>query len=656
MAGTVAKMHPYNSGPKSDGFHMNPTAKITRNMEEGDILNQLSDSKFNRRAEIIEQLRKAARNNGGKLPFADQHAIFRGFAMALADPDWDVRNQCVQLINELIPNLDNLDGCMAIVMPRLVPNMGDSKITIRRAVIQTLHVYMKNTYDMQQLLRAIVRHGLDNSESHIKKEAIIALPMLFTPEFSSEDFYEITQSLAKKLLDVSGDSIQQHALLAMDKIQNLVGDTVFNGYLQKLSPPIRKHYFKLNGTEQPFSVSGGSSQRSNIPDFRPGDSVAFTAFDNYMGTSNGHETQIHIPSSRETFEFGVIPSHIMDKMRDQGNFRVRAQAVEELKLTLREMDEHTAHAMYPHVHSFIAFLKTLLDDSNFKITTVTLEIIGFLVHKQGQSIKPHLKSLIGVLTKPMSDSKIVIRQSIMKVIMQLMQILSPKDVLGIICENLSHRNSRVRQETLNIVIASLLTFPSYDFDLSELCKKVAHTLVDPKRQVRQAALECFAAIASNLGAGKLQPLVAAVDAVELSTDGDGVMAAVQARLARRILPKLNLEGLVEYATPVPSSAGSRGGSVNLPPGADIEWILAASGPINGSARSGRSDMEIESVVSTAGRSARSTPAPPITDNQGLGPTPRRYMSAGKGKNRLPWDETDSMEQREKGNSASVRRL
>ena len=620
---------------------MNPSGIIPRNMEGDDVYRQLTDSKHNRRAEVIEQLRTSSRKNGGRLPFEDPKTIFRGFAMALSDPDWEVRYQCIQLISDLIPHFEgNLDACMQIVMPRFVPNIGDSKITIRRAVIQTLHVYMQNTSNVQQVFKWIVQYGLESSQSHVRKEAIIALPMLFTPEFSRADYFEITQSLAKKLVDTSGDNaVPQHALLSMDKIKGLVGDSAFNKYVQKLSPSLQRYYNKMAGKEQPFSMSTApNSHRDNKPDFTS-DPQGYSAVDSYSAPENGHTGRVHAPSSSGNgYEYGVIPSQIITKLQDQSNFRVRATAVEELKMTMHSLDERSNHIMAPYVANFIFFLRTLLDDSNFKITTVTLEIIELLVDKQAQLIKPHVKNLVHTLTKPMGDTKIVIRQAIMKVIIKLMQILSPKDVLIVICENLSHRNSRVRQETLNIIIASVITFPSYDFDLSELCQKIAHTLVDPKRQVRQAALECFAVIASNLGAGKLQPLVAAVDSVELSYDGDGVMAAVQARLARRILPKLNLEGLVEYATPVPSSAGVRGASVSLPPGADIEWILSASGSIGGSARSNRSDMmELESVVSSAASSARNTPAPPANDPPSHGPTPRRYMSAGRGKNRLPWD-------------------
>ncbi|XP_077995867.1 TOG array regulator of axonemal microtubules protein 1-like [Glandiceps talaboti] len=223
----------------------------------------------------------------------------------------------------------------------------------------------------------------------------------------------------------------------------------------------------------------------------------------------------------------------------------------------------------------------------------------------------------------------------MKVLMDLMQILTPKPVLNLLSDCLQHRNSRVREEALNVVIASLLTFPSYDFDLGQLCQTIAHTLVDPKRRVRQASLEAFAVLAQAMGPGRLQPLVSAVDSVELSMEGDGVMGAVQARLARRQLPRLNEDGMVEYSNPLPASATTRGS----PPSADIEWILAAAGGGSSSARDRHSDHSRELPQPMSARSTSGS-----SENTGPTPAPRRYHSAGRNrKNKLPWEELPSEE-------------
>lgn len=197
-----------------------------------------------------------------------------------------------------------------------------------------------------------------------------------------------------------------------------------------------------------------------------------------------------------------------------------------------------------------------------------------------------------------------------------MRAAGPQPVLDLLLrpEHLHHRNSRVREVVLAICIAALLTFPSEDFDLPAMVAALAPALADGKRRVRHAALEAFAVLASALGPGRAAVIFKAVDAVELQDNGEGVMGAVQARLARKTLPKLTDQWFVEYAVPLPSSAHGRG--FHLPHGADTDWLLEGN--------------RIQSAHSYSGEPAGSFT--PFTE-QGM--CPRRVLSAGKGK--LPWE-------------------
>ncbi len=104
----------------------------------------------------------------------------------------------------------------------------------------------------------------------------------------------------------------------------------------------------------------------------------------------------------------------------------------------------------------------------------------------------------------------------------------------------------------------------------------------------------------------MQPLVASVDMVELSPNGEGAMEAVQARLARRKLPKLTSDGTLEYSMPIPATAKNQ-----APLSPDVSWILYGS-PSNNEHLKVNGD----------------TPA-------------KRYCSAGK--KRLPWEKGESLE-------------
>ncbi|XP_078671438.1 TOG array regulator of axonemal microtubules protein 1-like isoform X3 [Branchiostoma floridae x Branchiostoma belcheri] len=644
MAGTVAKFAPYAN--LHDEFVVRQTS-----MEEEDlVLNLLDDESFAKRTQALDYLRGVVRKNGGRLVFHNRQALFNGLANLLQDSNWNVRHQCIQLISEMIPGFGpGLDTGMAAVLPNIVFNIGDTKVAIKKSAIQTVHLYLKHSMDRKLIFNALVKHGLENEDPRIGRETVVALPMMLTPEFAKEDLFPLTLALARKLQG-RPDEDPKKILYSMDRIRSLVGDNKFEMWVSKFPSNLQQAYYNAYDTER------------NGYDTPKHDSVKSAKFDspsregrevdlNSSGHFNKDFPERYQTSARETnhvrpmvahrlvshddgpYEFGIIPSHVMQQLVDQDDWRIRAQGIEQLKNIMASLRDATP--LLPQLLPFISFLCNLLDDVNFKITTVTLEIFGLLVDKLNLGVKPYLKPIVSALTKRLGDLKFVIKQENLRVLMQLMNILSPKPILSHLYEGLDHKNSRVREETLNVIIASLLTFPTYEFDLGALCEIVAPTLADSKPRVRQAALEAFAVLAQSMGPGRLQPLVSAVDSVELGRDGDGVMAAVQARLARRQLPRLGTDGLVEYATPPPASARSRSSTGSATQGAhqgaDTEWILNAPGAQGGG--SARDRPESDDFLS------RSTPGPlPSGGIDGITPQPRRYFSAGRARNKLPWEE------------------
>lgn len=489
--------------------------------DEREVISSLRDESFNRRSEVLDQLRNSVRICQS-LPFRNSIGLFQALNLALSDTNWGVRRQCLLLISEYIPLLRlDVDACLGIILPQLIHNIGDSKVVIRKDAIQTLHLYMKHTSDMPSLLSNYVQYGLDSQNSKVRKETIVSLPMLITSDFASEDFTDIVISLCKKLVDRHEDeSLQHHSVIILKKLQSTLGDRKFKTYLMKLTPPLRDYYCKIanfplddSQTERRVSVDDRVDAVSNI-------------------------------SASTTLHFGIIPPVTMAQLSNQENFRSRNQAVEELKRIIVNLADLSP--LVPHVGKFISLLNDLLDDNNFKIITVTLDILALLVERMGPDMRPHLKPVIQTLTKRMGDNKNVIRQAITKVIFQLMHTLGPKLVLLLLNDNLMHRSPRVRSETINCIIGALHKFPSYDFDLDSLCSSIADCLLDSKRSVRHACLECIAVIAQCLGAGKLYPLLYAVERLEQSygSESEGVMVAVQARLTRRSLPKINEDNLV----------------------------------------------------------------------------------------------------------------
>lgn len=623
MASSVAKLKPLSS------VITEPDEVLVQNMEENEVLAGLARSSDSaRKADILDELRANARRNGGRLQFVDRLALFRVLHEALADSNFNTRLRCTEFLCEIIPEFgEDLDNCMALVLPQLVSNIGDNQVSVKKSAIQTLHVYMKHSSQVSTVLNAIIDHGLESQNRKTRTESLVALPILIMQNLAHEDLFTLTKALVGRLENSSRPE-SSPAVISLERIKNVVGSSVFDSYLRRLTPDQQKMCLLAlqNRSADPGkdleTLAGGRKAKSAGHLNSNGIIADVDGSDRGTALDRGHTIAVtnnsddYLDTSDGPLEYGFVPRYVMTKLRDQSNWRIRAQGIEELKTLMGQLTDTAP--VHPNLGSFFALLLGFLDDVNFKIGVTSLQIIGLLVAKLGVGVRPVLKPLLSALSNKLGDNKIVIRQENMKVLMQLMQILSPKAVLSVLTANLQHRNSRVREETVNVFIAALLTFPSSDFSLPDLTNSIAPALVDSKRRVRQAALEAFAVIAQAMGPGRIQPIIAAVDAVELTMGGDGVMGAITARLARRQLPRLNRDGLVEYAVPMPSSGTIRGQS-NTPRGADIDWILA------GTAGTGSADPS---------GSARSTPG--LNDSLNMsGPSPRRFFSAGK--NRLPWE-------------------
>ncbi|CAN9502262.1 unnamed protein product [Ophioblennius macclurei] len=318
---------------------------------------------------------------------------------------------------------------------------------------------------------------------------------------------------------------------------------------------------------------------------------------------------------------GLISQELHQQLLDLKSYQNRTNGVEELKQILSEVDIESVPS--GSIEEFINFLPRLLDDSNFKVMFGTLQVLNLLIQKLDVGVDKYFKRIVLVALKALGDTCTVTRNEYLSVFRQLMKNVAPHQVLDLVIGNLKHKNSRVREDVLNVILAAMLTHPRKDFNIPKLCFEVAPYLADSKKKVRHAALELFAVFDHCLDTGKKQPLMKAVDMVELNEDAEGLMAAVQARRARHILPKLSPEGVVEYGLVVPKP-GQRC-SLQYSSGADLDWVM--NGGRVSSARSHRTEPDCDRLYGYGSLGS-------LTDDL---PFQRRIVSAGKGKNKLPWD-------------------
>ncbi|XP_068436111.1 TOG array regulator of axonemal microtubules protein 1 isoform X1 [Clinocottus analis] len=318
---------------------------------------------------------------------------------------------------------------------------------------------------------------------------------------------------------------------------------------------------------------------------------------------------------------GLISRELQELLLDLKNYQNRTNGVEELKRILSEVDMKSVPS--GSIEEFIHFLPRLLDDSNFKVLYGTLQVLNLLIQKLDTGVDRYFQQIVSVGLKALGDTHTITRNEYMNVFRQLMKTLMPQQVLDLVIGNLKHKNSRVREDILNIIMAAMLSHPKKDFNIPKLCFEVAPYLADSKRKVRHAALELFAVFDYCLDTGKKQPLMKAVDMVELNEDAEGLMAAVQARRARHILPKLSSDGLVEYGLVAPKPAHRC--SLQYGSKADLDWVM--NGGRISSGRSHRTEPDSDRLYGYGSLGS-------LTDDL---PLQRRIVSAGKGKNKLPWE-------------------
>lgn len=318
---------------------------------------------------------------------------------------------------------------------------------------------------------------------------------------------------------------------------------------------------------------------------------------------------------------GLIPLDLYEKLLDLKNYQNRITGVEELKHFITFVDMESVPP--GSVDKFIQFLPRLLDDINFKVLCGTLQVLNLLIQKLGSNVKTYFKQLVAVGLKTLGDTRNVVRNENMNVFQQLMKAVAPQQILDLITGNLQNKNSRVREDVLNIIMAAMLAHPKKQFEVHKLCYEVAPCLADSKRRVRHASLELFAVFDYFLDTGKKQLLMKAVDMVELNEDADGLMAAVQTRRSRRLLPKLSSEGMLEYGLVVPKPG--EWSCLHHDSGADLDWVM--NGGRISSAKSNRTEPDCTRLHGYGSLGS-------LTNDL---PLQRRIVSAGKGKNKLPWE-------------------
>jgi CLASP N terminal. len=492
-------------------------------------------------------------------------------SQVLCDKYAEHRILAMDLLCELIPcyQADDLDSNIGMLFPQLLQNLLHHQLTVKKSVLQVLHVYYRHTKNIAQGLRNLIEHGINTDVTAVRNEVLVSIPAWISTSFTVKHLEKLVLSVLNCLNTMAiGESILP-VTLCLEHLKNIMSENEFDLIISSLD---LNHTNLYNKAVRNPSVEYSSTHES------PSNNIQLTDF---------------------------VPTAILENLASEKSWQTRSDAVNELLNFIRiTMD---SNSLKYYCRKILDYIAVLIEDSNFNVALTAMTILHQIVMKVGNQTKIHLDLVIKILMKKLSDSKLVMRKLNLRIALSLMHALSPMVFLRSIIPLLKHKSSRVREEIINMMIAALLSFPSSEFELVTLPEVIGFTLLDARKRVRHASLECFAILAQQLGPGNLSPLVSAVDILERKNkSADGLLLAVQSRLGRKMLPKINDNELVQYAVKLPTSKSSEG---QLKP--DIAWIVSG--------------------LSVSGYETSRSEMSDYNDNN-----EKRILSAGR--NKLPWQD------------------
>ena len=304
---------------------------------------------------------------------------------------------------------------------------------------------------------------------------------------------------------------------------------------------------------------------------------------------------------------GIFPNSMVTLLEDGSDWKNRMTGVAKMNVVLKEL--HDLVALESSLHSVVELTLTSLADPHFKVVEMGLELLETAVSRAGHSIVPYLDSIAGSVLDKMGTNKRSLKVAGMKVMRQLMRYAGPQAVVDeVVRSGFGQASSKVREETVNVVTAALLSFPHQQLNVPSLVEDIVPCLGDKKAKVRQASLECVVLLAGLMESKEqLQHLISSIANIERKMAAAGLlvpgsvslMAAFRARLSREQYPSLGVDGLVEHLVSVADVGG------HAFSGPDVDWILGRT-VANASLSMGKMHQ---------------------------GTTPRPYRSAKK----LPWE-------------------
>ncbi|ETN80949.1 hypothetical protein NECAME_08843 [Necator americanus] len=353
--------------------------------------------------------------------------LFKNIDRILAEDRWEVQHQCIKFLQEAMPTLgSNLEYCVCYLMPNLVPKLGSSKITVRKISVQTIQSFLRQKPDA---LGSVLKY-----EISFQKTLYNFLLTSTERTTKTEVVREFPAMFIPELINCDWS-------ILLDALTKLMATSESES--AECAAMAAK---KLEG-----EISSTLIWKQLIENITPE-------------------------------EISRLVPHLHSYLMSLGN--VLADLNFKWKQLIENITPEEISRLVPHLHSYLMSLGNVLADLNFKVVVLALDVVRLTVNRLKTHMEVHLQQTISLLSKHFGNQKAVIKQLIMMTCMDLFQNVSPKAVVAELCVYVDHRNSRVREEVVNILTSALMIVSASRINFNAVINMLIPLLLDPKRRVR----------------------------------------------------------------------------------------------------------------------------------------------------------------------------
>ena len=156
--------------------------------------------------------------------------------------------------------------------------------------------------------------------------------------------------------------------------------------------------------------------------------------------------------------FGFLHHETIDALDESNAWKDRATAIERIESQLsHELSSNERKTRFvPHATAFLGFIMAHIKDMNFKVSLTAINITNKLLVLEVAQVNKHYNNLARTLIEKLSDSKVVIRQAVLKCCSVLIRGSSPSQFANHAIGYLGHTNWHVREGILHLIANCLI--------------------------------------------------------------------------------------------------------------------------------------------------------------------------------------------------------